>query len=572
MKFMKTHYKLFPVLIMVVFASCKDLTELNVNPNAVDPTTVNPNFMVPTVITATALPYQDNNYQGDVAGAMSYVQKSGWGSGLNNFTWVDGRDWGGYYGNLRNIYHLIDRSKTEGMEFQEGLGLVLKAFNFGQITDGWGDAPYTAAVNAAGGTQADLFPAFDTQETIYKGIIADLKSANTLLSKSVDSYKQINQNADVLYSGDPAKWRKFANSLLLRYYMRISGKLPDVAKAGIEEIMANPAQYPIFTSNDDNAEMAYTGNPNQRWPANTVDDAGSSSNFTRLQLCSGFRDILTGVNDPRISVWFNKVILQVKISKKYAPAADVIVDNVRFVNPDSLVTATHNFIIYNKNTWAADNDKVITGANGPISATLIDTAQYVGLPLAFMKAEPMGYNLNPTPKQGGANVSVSAISDMFKATNGDMLKAKIISYSEVCFILAEAAQKGYSVGAQKSWYEKGIQASLNAWGVGDSYSSYIKNAGVAFDSSLKQIITQKYIANYQVAMESWCDWRRTGFPVFSFGTKGQRLALPIRFRYDQNELNQNGVNAKVAIDKLVQTAFTAQDGNDSSWSKMWLLQ
>jgi len=49
MKFMKTHYKLFPVLIMVVFASCKDLTELNVNPNAVDPTTVNPNFMVPTL-------------------------------------------------------------------------------------------------------------------------------------------------------------------------------------------------------------------------------------------------------------------------------------------------------------------------------------------------------------------------------------------------------------------------------------------------------------------------------------------------------------------------------------------
>jgi hypothetical protein len=129
MKFMKTHYNIFLVLIMVVFASCKDLTDLNVNPNAVDPTTVNPNFMVPTVITATAQPYQDNNYQGDVAGAMSYVQKSGWGSGLNNFTWVDGHDWGGFYGNLRNIYHLIDRSKTEGMEFHEGLGLIMKAFN-----------------------------------------------------------------------------------------------------------------------------------------------------------------------------------------------------------------------------------------------------------------------------------------------------------------------------------------------------------------------------------------------------------------------------------------------------------
>ena len=66
MKYMKTLYTLFLILFLVIFASCKDLTELNVNPNGVDPSTVNPNLLVTTVITTTAQPYVDMGYQGDM--------------------------------------------------------------------------------------------------------------------------------------------------------------------------------------------------------------------------------------------------------------------------------------------------------------------------------------------------------------------------------------------------------------------------------------------------------------------------------------------------------------------------
>lgn len=563
MKFKNTLYNFFLVLLLVVFASCKDLTDLNVNPNAVDPTTVNPNFEVPTVITATALPYLDFNYEGNMAGVMSYIQKSGWGSGLNNFSedWIGGRTWGGYYGNLRNIYHLYDRSKAEKMEFHQGVALVLKAFNFGFITDAWGDAPYTGAVNAAGGAPGDLFPVFDAQQDIYAGIIADLKSANTLLSKPVESYSQISNNADVLYGGSPSKWRKMANSLLLRYYMRISTKSPAIAKAGIEEIISNSATFPIFTANEDDATMGYIGSTaSDSWPANTAQDQ-SHSNFDRMQLCAGFRDVLVDLKDPRIAVWFNKVNLRVKISNQFAPVGETITGGVRYLTP--AYAATNKYVVYNKSTWSADVDA---------GKTLIDTMEYVGMPLAYLVTEPYIYNLNPNPVQGGPNASVSALSDIYKSANGSLLKARLISYAEVCFILAEAAQKGYSVGTQQSWYEKGVQASLNTWGVGGNYATYIANTGVKYDGSLKQIMVQKWIANWTVAFESWCDWRRTGLPALSFGTHGRRNAMPIRFKYDPSEININGVNAQVAIGKLVETAFTAQDGKDSSWSKMWLLQ
>ena len=382
-----------------------------------------------------------------------------------------------------------------------------------------------------------------------------------MLSKGVDGYTGINKDADVLYNGDPMKWRKLANSLMLRYYLRVSTKLPDYAKAGIEGIISNASTYPIFTSNDDDAAISYIGSSgNDSWPANTTYD-NSQSNFSRIQLCAGLRDVLVDTKDPRIAVWFNKVKVKITISDAQAPENDVVVDGVRYLLPSFV--QEQGYVVYDKNTWQAAS---------AASKTIIDTMEYVGIPTAVVGYEPYNYNLNPKPTQGGYNDHVSALADMYKNAKGDMLKAKLITYSEVCFILAESAKKGWSVGTQKSWYEKGIKASLDTWEVGDSYDAYIAGAGVAYNGSLEQIMTQKWIASWTNAYESYFDWRRTGLPALKFGAKGKRDAMPLRARYDANEKNRNGDNYATAVAKLVPTPFVAQDGNDSAWSKMWLLQ
>ncbi len=97
----------------------------------------------------------------------------------------------------------------------------MKAYNYGIITDLWGDAPFSEALQGEAG---NLKPVYDSQKDIYTGILAYLETANTLLSKSQSEYQEINSTQDVVYSGSVAKWRKFANSLALRYYMRISAK------------------------------------------------------------------------------------------------------------------------------------------------------------------------------------------------------------------------------------------------------------------------------------------------------------------------------------------------------------
>jgi hypothetical protein len=69
--------------------------------------------------------------------------------------------------------------------------------------------------------------------------------------------------------------------------------------------------------------------------------------------------------------------------------------------------------------------------------------------------------------------------------------------------------------SSRSGIKKGVQASLTTWGAGNQYAAYIASPGVAYDGTLEQIITQKWIANFTVAHESWNDWRRTGYPALT---------------------------------------------------------
>src|SRR5687768_9221102 len=170
---------------------------------------------------------------------MQPTEKTGWSGGHNDYDWnSSSRSWSGLYGILRNVDEFHKKAVEDGYEFHQGVALVMKAYTFGLITDLWGDAPYSQALKAEEGPQF-FKPVFDPQRDIYLGILADLETANTLLSKTAGEYENIDASQDVLYEGDVSKWRKFANSLALRYYMRLSLKEPGVAQEGIGKITSD---------------------------------------------------------------------------------------------------------------------------------------------------------------------------------------------------------------------------------------------------------------------------------------------------------------------------------------------
>ncbi|MEJ1241985.1 SusD/RagB family nutrient-binding outer membrane lipoprotein [Chryseolinea sp. T2] len=531
------------IFLGMMFA-CEDLTVLNENPNGSYPATVNPNLVISSVLTEASKTYVNLGY-GIIGGVMQHTQKDGWFSDHNNYDWAN-QSWSdGYYSVLEDNQLVYDRAVDLGLEFHQGVSLVVKGFMFGLITDLWGDAPYTNALKGDKGGEY-LKPSFDSQETIYDGILADLETANTLLSKAPNEYEGISPDADVIYGGDASAWRKLANSLALRYYMRISGKKADVAKAGIEKIAGNPSQYPIISSSDEDAAMSFPGaSAGTAWPNTTKFDA-SESNFSRIKMCATLLEKLQDLSDPRIGVWAAKVKIPLKVDATQPAGTNKIMEidgkQYRVLSPDVVGTTSIN-----------------------------TDPEYVGLP-AGMSGLPFTYNFNPTNNQGQYNPHVSQLADMYKAASGDMLLARWISAAEVHFILAEAGLKGWAVGDTKSHYEAAIQASLESWGVDDDYDDYIAGADVAYKGTLDQIMEQKWIASWTAATESWFDYRRTGLPALQAGPAGKRTQLPVRFYYMTNELLLNEANATSALEQIEVTNYSQADGENSAWSKSWVLQ
>jgi len=532
------------VLFLFFIVSCQDLEELNINPNGVDPAKASPALLMSTVLTYTGQNVVGLGF-GDIAGVMQHTQKDGWGGAHNNYEWSD-QNWGGFYGILRNTEEMLKKAEGQELEFYQGVALIMKAYNFGMITDLWGDAPFSEALQGEAG---NLKPVYDSQRDIYIGILAYLEMANSLLSKSQEEYSNINSTQDVVYHGSVEKWRKFANSLALRYYLRISTKESAMAKAGIEKIAANPGQFPVISDASDDANIAYIGNSSSdSWPCNTTFDQ-SETNWRRLKMCSTLVEKLQELNDPRLALWASKIATPIVIDPAQPDSYDQIVAGKRVIAQN-----------------VADTYETTFGV--PLDLD----PEYVGLPPAW-SIVPQAYNLCPNLEQAPLNPHASHLSVIYKAAAGPHLKARLISAAEVNFILAEAALKGWTTGTTaRVHYEAGIKASLDAWDLSDSFDTYIAGTGVDYTGTQEQIMEQKWISSWTSAAESWFDYRRTGFPALLPGKIVVRNAIPIRFLYGTNELLYNPDRVEDAIQNLEETAFSSTDGKNSPWSKSWLLQ
>src|SRR5690606_9608873 len=132
-----------------------------------------------------------------------------------------------------------------------GAALVMKAWFVSNLTDMYGDIPYTEAFR---GHEGLIYPKFDTQESIYESILADLKTAHGLFNENL----QFDGN-DLIYNGDPLKWKKLCNALRLRLLLRVSKRPEMNSVAEIAEIFNNPVMFPLFESNEDEAMMKHTG-------------------------------------------------------------------------------------------------------------------------------------------------------------------------------------------------------------------------------------------------------------------------------------------------------------------------
>lgn len=156
---------------------------------------------------------------------------------------------------------------------------------------------------------------------------------------------------------------------------------------------------------------------------------------------------------------------------------------------------------------------------------------------------------------------VSKVNDRYTA-DPTAEAHNLLSYSEVQFILAEAAVKGWISANAQTFYENGIKANFkfyNTYAKGyETYyteteaTSYISGASVNFENAttdaekINLIITQKYLTSFlQGGWRMYFDHLRTGYPVFPLGVG----TAPTRWIYPLDEYNNNSVNVTEAISR-----------------------
>ncbi len=276
------------LITSIILPACtKEFREKNANPNAISEVT--PNLLLPGILKTTINHMVDQSWGiGNIV--IQHTAKIQFVS-EDRYTWGDRSGlWNTMYNKMRDVEILVDLAEEKELPNYKAVALILKSWMYALLTDAYGDVPYTEAIKGLDGL---LTPKYDSQESIFEGIQADLSTAISSFDAAGNSI-----DGDILFNGDFDKWKKLAYGLKLRYYLRISAK-KDV-KAEMQAIVNNPAN--LFDSNEDNATLTYlTISPNQ-FPLHTT-RAGS---FDEFRLSKTLGDKLIQLDDPRIEVFAQK--------------------------------------------------------------------------------------------------------------------------------------------------------------------------------------------------------------------------------------------------------------------------
>jgi len=288
-----------------VAGSCtEEFEEINTDPN--NPVTISPALLLPNAIQVSVDRYWGHSTRFErlnIDAAMCWIQHLSRNIYINaeGDTYeipitVSTGTWNNLYNSsLVNLEQVIELA-GEGGEFQnrnyEGIALVMKAFTFSYLTDAFGPIPYANALKGAAEEPVNS-PDYDSMEEVYAGVLEDLKLANEKLTVEGPVV-----NGDIMFDGDIMRWKKFANALRIKLANRQAAKKPAESRAIMQEILSSPETYPIFTGNDDYAELNHANVIGSRNKMFDVFSTRSDWNISTTLV-----DKLLELDDDRINVY-----------------------------------------------------------------------------------------------------------------------------------------------------------------------------------------------------------------------------------------------------------------------------
>lgn len=495
------------VVLISSFACTTNFDETNSNPNSIDFGDLKAkNYFEPIIYDGAKTWNNYTWYWCDQL--MQYEAFTGTTREEHRYK-IGEQDWNAWYTNFLsrwavNADAMQKASQDENLVIIEAIAMTFKAYYMANITDMFGDIPFSEAFKGRDGL---LTPKYDTQKEVYLQLFDLLEGANEKYA-SGESFPLSMVSSDGMFNGDLTAWQKFNNSLYLRCLMRVSGRTEMNAGTKIKEIYDNPAKYPIIASNADNASVKFTSTaPYQNYfaGANTTEQNFNSERrlakqFIDMTVLTDDDDASKQFLDPRLNIW--------AAPDGNRPWKGVISGGDRL--DEAFVESTKN----------ASKLKYSVLCRADMPYTLIDYAE-----VQFIFAESALKGFIPGGKA-----------------------------------LAKTFYESAVTASIQRWNEEAPYANLSSEDVitDEKIQKYLNHSAVVFNSSsddaelLKRIGDQKYLALFWCGIEAWHEYRRTGYPELEIGSGAvyNDKILPTRFAYLQNSIGSNPVNAKVAIDRM----------------------
>lgn len=168
--------------------------------------------------------------------------------------------------------------------------------------------------------------------------------------------------------------------------------------------------------------------------------------------------------------------------------------------------------------------------------------------------KPSGYgSLTPLPNEdlGYTYANISGLGDFYLQPD---LPGIIMSYSQLSFLKAEAANEGYisgGLGAASNYYTDGINASFEYNGL--DAATYLAEGNIALNDQADartKISQQEWIALFGQGFETWTEVRRTKTPVLTPAIEGAFNQIPSRLYYPSTESSLNKENYDSAVSRI----------------------
>lgn len=536
------------------FASCSDEYMENMNTDPSKAATIDPNAQLTTAQLQT---YGDlsmmeiyRNYHyaftQQLMGCWNTTNYGGRHTLDNNEM---SRIWTSFYTqSLKNIIDAQYRTAEDAEKVNINSVLrIYRVYLMSIITDTYGDAPFSEA--GLGFLEGKFNPKYDKQEDIYNAFFLELEDAINKIDPTKDKV-----TGDLIYAGDVTKWQQLANSLRLRFAMRISNVNPTKAQTEFENALA--ANGGVITDASSDALIKYMTiafsfgqEAYSDYRGNSLSQLlfGNDPANNPSYLCSTFFNQLYNSGDPRTF----------KISRCYY---------------DGLMSAT-----------SPDNRVDIT-------------QEMIEKGIAFSPRDPGAYSWEPWPTGydsdicaelavNNPSVTATMAREVEPKLANNFLKSDnpgvVMTSAEVKFLMAEATVKKWNVGSvsAEDLYKQGVRAAIDFltdnYGctatIDAEFDAFIQDKG-AFghtdNQKLEAINTQAWILHFTNPAECWANVRRSGYPKLKSPAEygfGQYLTggteIPVRLCYPVLESSYNKKSYNEAIERM--------GGTDNWHSLLW---